>query len=401
MFTVQTLNKISLKGLDIFPRDMYETATEISNPDAILVRSAQMLDMELPGKLKAIARAGAGVNNIPIDRCTEKGIVVFNTPGANANAVKELVIASLLLSSRKIYSGIAWAQSLKGKGDEVSQLVEKGKNKFEGPEIKGKKLGVIGLGAIGVMVANSALSLGMEVIGYDPFISIDSAWELSRNVVKAASMEQVLSSCDYITLHIPFTNKTKGIISKDKFSIMKKGVRILNFSRGGLVVNPDLLEAIDNGTVASYVTDFPEDELLNNDSIITIPHLGASTPESEENCAVMAVRQLREFLENGNIKNSVNFPECELIQNTNIRLITAHDNIPNMVGQITTLLAGYKINIADMLNRHRDKIGYTIIDVESHISHEILEQIKSIDGVKMVRVIERTPNGLYTQNIDE
>lgn len=386
MFSIQTLNKISSRGLELLPRDNYEVATELSNPDAILVRSYNMHEMELNSNLKAIARAGAGVNNIPIDKCTEKGIVVFNTPGANANAVKELVLTSLFLSSRKIIGGITWTQSLKGKGDEISKLVEKGKSQFAGPEIKGKKLGVIGLGAIGVLVANDACALGMEVIGYDPFISIDSAWELESKVEKAASLDYLLSVCDYITIHVPFSDKTAGMINKDKFEIMKKGVRLLNFARGGLVVNKDLLEAIENGTVSCYVTDFPEEELLGNESIITIPHLGASTPESEENCAIMATSQLREFLEKGNIKNSVNFPDCELHM-SGTRIIVAHDNVPNMFGQITSLLAQNNINIGDMLSKHRNVIGYTILNVENSISDDIIEKLKAIKGVRMVRVI--------------
>jgi D-3-phosphoglycerate dehydrogenase / 2-oxoglutarate reductase len=388
MFTIQKLDKISSKGLDLLSTERYETATEISNPDAILVRSFKMLDMEFQKKLKAIARAGAGVNNIPIEKCSEKGIVVFNTPGANANGVKELVIASLFLSSRKINKGIAWCQTIKGKGDEVAKLVEKEKSQFEGPEIKGKKLGIIGLGAIGVMVANDAIALGMDVIGYDPFISIDNAWGLSSNVVKALSLDQLISTSDYITIHVPLDNKTKGMFNKDKFSLMKKGVRIINLARGGLIVNQDIIDAIDSGVVACYVTDFPEDELLGNDNIITIPHLGASTPESEENCAIMAAKQLREFLEKGTIKNSVNFPECELVSTGNTRLLVAHENIPNMVGQITTVLADNKINISDMLNRHKGNIGYTVIDIEASISEEIIEKISSIKDIKMVRVIE-------------
>ncbi|HQA57940.1 MAG TPA: 3-phosphoglycerate dehydrogenase family protein [Acetivibrio sp.] len=386
MFSIQTLNKISSKGLELLPRDTYEIATELSNPDAILVRSFNMHDMELNSNLKAIARAGAGVNNIPIEKCTERGIVVFNTPGANANAVKELVLASLFLSSRKINSGISWTQSLKGKGDEIASLVEKGKSQFAGPEIKGKKLGVIGLGAIGVLVANDACALGMEVIGYDPFISIDSAWELESKVEKAVSLDYLISTCDYITIHVPYNEKTSGMINKDKFELMKKGVRLLNFARGGLVVKEDLLKAIENGTVSCYVTDFPEEELLGNDKIITIPHLGASTPESEENCAIMAASQLREFLEKGNIKNSVNFPDCELPM-SGTRIIVAHDDVPNMFGQITSLLAQNNINIGDMLSKHRNKLGYTILNVEDSITNEIIEKLKAIKGVRMVRVI--------------
>lgn len=388
MFTIQTLNKISAKGLEIFPRDQYEIATEISNPDAIILRSFKMHDMELPPKLKAIARAGAGVNNIPIDKCTQRGIVVFNTPGANANAVKELVLAALLLSSRKIHAGISWAQSLKGNGSEVSALVEKGKSQFSGPEIKGKTLGVIGLGAIGVMVANDALSLGMNVIGYDPFISINSAWELSSNVAKASSLDHLLSISDYISIHVPFNENTSGMINKNTLKIMKKGVRILNFARGGLVDNKAVLEAIENGKVACYVTDFPEEELLGNEHIIAIPHLGASTPESEENCALMAASQLRDFLEKGNIRNSVNYANCELPFSGDTRIISAHDNIPNMLGQITTILAQNNYNIADMISKNKDKTGYTIVDINGKISKEIVEKIKAVSRINMVNVID-------------
>ncbi|PQQ66541.1 3-phosphoglycerate dehydrogenase family protein [Acetivibrio saccincola] len=388
MFTIQTLDKISAKGLELFPRDQYEIATEISNPDAIILRSTKIHDMELPPKLKAIARAGAGVNNIPIDKCTKKGIVVFNTPGANANAVKELVLAALLLASRKIHDGISWAQSLKGNGDQVPVLVEKGKSQFKGPEIKGKTLGVIGLGAIGVMVANDALALGMNVIGYDPFISINSAWELSSNVAKASSLDHLLSVSDYITIHVPFNENTNGMINKNTLKIMKKGVRILNFARGGLVDNKDILEAIENGKVACYVTDFPEEELLGNERIIAIPHLGASTPESEENCALMAASQLREFLEKGNVRNSVNYANCELPFSGDTRIISAHDNIPNMLGQITTILAQNNYNIADMISKNKDKTGYTIVDVNGKVSPDIIEKIKAVSGINMVNVID-------------
>ncbi|NJD03063.1 MAG: 3-phosphoglycerate dehydrogenase [Ruminiclostridium sp.] len=388
MYTVQTLNKISEKGLDMLQEDIYKISSETVSPDAILVRSANMLEMQLPDSLMAIARAGAGVNNIPVDKCTEQGIVVFNTPGANANGVKELVIASLFLSSRKIYHGIAWAQSLKGKGQEVGKLVEKGKSAFEGPEILGKRIGIIGLGAIGAMVANDTVALGMEVIGYDPYISVNSAWGLSRSVIRANSMDQIFSTCDYITIHIPLDSNTKGIINKDKFKLMKKGTRIINLARGGLVDNKDLLEAIGDGTVACYVTDFPEDELLGNDSIVSIPHLGASTLESEDNCAVMAVKQMKDYLEYGIIRNSVNFPECDLTANGNTRLIAAHLNIPNMVGQITTVLAESKINITAMVNRHKNGIGYDIIDIDGDIGDDVVKKIRAVEGVKMARIIK-------------
>jgi len=388
MYNVKLLNKISETGLSIFPEENYNISEDVENPDAILVRSCNMHDMELGSNLKAIARAGAGVNNIPIDRCTEKGIVVFNTPGANANGVKELVFAALFLSSRKIVQGINWAQSLKGQGDAVEAKIEKGKSSFEGPEIKGKKLGVIGLGAIGAMVANDAVALGMEVGGYDPFISVDTAWNLSREVIRETSLEHLLATSDYITIHVPLVDDTKGMINKEKIALMKKGVRIINLARGGLVVDDDILEALENGTVACYVTDFPNEKLLGNDKVITIPHLGASTPESEENCAVMAVKQIRDFLEKGIIRNSVNFPESVLELSKNTRLTITNINVPNMLGQFTSILAGNGINIDNMLTHHKGNIGYTIIDVESEISEDMIEKLKSIKGVINVRVIK-------------
>lgn len=387
MYKIQMLNKIANCGLDLLPKENYEISTEEANPDGILVRSANMLEMELPVNLKAIARAGAGVNNIPIEKCTEKGIVVFNTPGANSTGVKELVIAALLLSSRKITKGMEWVQTLKGKGDEIPKLVEKGKSQFEGPEIMSKKIGVIGLGAIGVMVANDCISLGMEVMGYDPYISVKAAWGLSSSVIRANSLEHLLSTCDYITIHVPLTSETKNTLNKEKFEIMKKGVRIINLARGGLVSNQDLLEAISNGTVACYVTDFPEEELLGVEEIIAIPHLGASTPESEENCAIMAANQMKDYLETGMIKNSVNFPDCDMLPTDKTRIITVHRNIPNMIGQMTTILAANKINIADMLTRHKDTIGYNVIDIEGELNEDVIGRIRAIDGVKTVRVI--------------
>ncbi len=388
MYNIKTLNSISETGLELLPKDEFTVSNEVQDPDAILVRSANMLEMEFGPNLKAIARAGAGVNNIPIDRCTEKGIVVFNTPGANANGVKELVIAALFMSSRRISQGINWAQSLKGKGDEVPKLVEKGKSQFEGPEIKGKRIGVIGLGAIGVMVANDAVSLGMEVIGYDPFISVNAAWGLSSSVIRATSLDQIMSTCDYITVHVPLGPETKGMFNKEKFAIMKKGARVINLSRGGLVVNKDMLDALEDGTVACYVTDFPEQDLLGNEKIIAIPHLGASTPESEENCAVMAANQLRDYLEKGIIKNSVNFPNCDMaVKPGCTRILTAHENVPNMVGQVTSILAANKVNIADMLTHHKNNIGYNMIDVDGKVTEDIYKSIKSIAGIKMVRII--------------
>ena len=390
MYKIQTLNKISAEGLANFPRDDYEIASEILNPDAILLRSADMHSMELPASVKAIARAGAGVNNIPVSAMSEKGIVVFNTPGANANAVKELVIAALLFSSRPVHKAADWAKTLAGKGDEIPELAEKGKSQFVGPEIKGKTLGVIGLGAIGAMVANTAISLGMDVIGYDPYISVVAAWSLSRAVHKAESLESLLSKSDYVSLHIPQTNDTKGFINTDRINMMKKGVRLLNFARGGLVVNKDVIAAIDSGKIAQFITDFTDEELLNNDKIICLPHLGASTPEAEDNCAFMAVDQLKNFLERGNIINSVNFPKTYLdapIPAGGTRLCIANKNVPNMVGQISTILADAKLNIEGMVNQNRADLAYNLIDVSCQVSADVVEKLKSIEGVINVRCI--------------
>ena len=346
-----------------------------------------MHDMSLPESLLAVGRAGAGVNNIPVQKCLEKGIVVFNTPGANANAVKELVIAGLLLSSRDIADGINFTGSLKGKGSEVPSLVEKNKNKFAGQEIFGKTLGVIGVGKIGVMVANSAIDLGMRVIGYDPFISVESAWGLSREVRRAEGLDTLLSNSDYISLHTPLTDTTRGVINAEKFSRMKKGVRILNFSRGGIVNNEDLSKAIKNGIVERYVTDFPDDELLNMEKVIAIPHLGASTEEAEGNCAIMVANQIRDFVENGNIKNSVNYPDCKLEQNSNFRLVVMNKNIPNMLGQISTILANSNINIVEMLNKSKGDYACNIIDMSNQPSKETIEAICNIEGIVRARVL--------------
>lgn len=397
MYKIQTLNKIAPEGLALLPRDNYEIASEILNPDAVLVRSADMLEMNIPATVKAIARAGAGVNNIPVPKCTEKGIVVFNTPGANANAVKELVIASLLFSSRPVLQAAEWAKGLAGKGDQIPDLAEKGKSQFVGPEIKGKTLGVIGLGAIGAMVANDAVALGMNVIGYDPFISVDAAWSLSRAVHKAESLDSLLAKADYLTIHVPQTNDTKGFINADKLRIMKKGVRILNFARSGLVNNADIIAAIEEGKVAAFVSDFSDEELLKNDKVICLPHLGASTPEAEDNCAFMAVNELMDFLENGNIVNSVNFPKCKIdgaIPAKGVRLCIANRNVPNMIGQITSILAGAKLNIASMTNQNRADVAYNLIDVEDKVSESVLANLRNIDGVISVRAIDGHTNGV-------
>ena len=386
MYAIQTLNKISSKGLDRLPREKFETATELTHPDAILVRSYKIQPEEISETVKAIGRAGAGVNNIPVDYCTEKGVVVFNTPGANANSVKELVLTGLFLSSRNINAGINWVQTLK-KDDEVARLVEKEKSRFSGPEIQGKKLGIIGLGAIGVLVSNAALSLGMEVTGYDPFISINAAWGLSPEVKKASSLDQLIADSDYISLHIPLTDKTRGIMDKNQFELMKDGTRLLNFARGGLVNNDSLKQAIEDGKISYYITDFPDGDLLGNPRIITIPHLGASSPEAEENCAIMASSQVRDFLETGKIVNSVNFPTCSMEYDGGYRLLIANRNIPNMVGQISTTLADNGKNILDMMNKHRDNIAYNIIDISGRADDSVLQKLSDIEGVVMVRQI--------------
>nr|AGS53021.1 D-3-phosphoglycerate dehydrogenase [uncultured bacterium contig00031] len=388
MFRIQTMNKISPLGLDIFPQDKYEIANDVPNPDAILVRSADLNSIEIPHSVLAIARAGAGYNNIPVKRCSESGIVVFNTPGANANAVKELALAALLISSRDIVGGINWVSSVVGKGN-VPELVEKEKSKYTGPEIRGKTLGVIGLGAIGVMVANDAVALGMEVIGFDPYISVDAAWNLSRKVARADTLEGIISKADYITLHIPLTDATKGFLDMEKFILMKKGARIVNLSRAALVKDKDVIEALESGILGAYVTDFPNAELLACKKVIGIPHLGASTPEAEDNCAIMAARQLMDYLETGAIRNSVNFSRCRLDQRSPHRLLVINRNIPNMVGQITTSLAGANINIQDLINHHCDEYGYNIIDTGQQIPASVLDQIRKVDGIIRVRYIER------------
>jgi D-3-phosphoglycerate dehydrogenase len=387
VFRIQTFNKISPPGLELFPRDNYEVASEILHPDAILVRSADLHSVAIPDSVKAIARAGAGYNNIPVGPCSDRGIVVFNTPGGNANAVKELVLAALFLSSRNILGGIGWSAGIANRADEVPDLVEMEKSRFEGPEIRGKTLGVVGLGAIGALVANDAVALGMEVIGYDPYISVDAAWSLSRQVVRADTLEGLLGKADYLTVHIPLTDTTRGLLNAEKLRFMKKGARIINLARGGLVNEADIIAALGLGRIACYVTDFPSAELLACPGAVCIPHLGASTPEAEDNCAVMAVRQLMDFLESGGIRNSVNFPRCRLDQRAPYRLLVANRNIPNMVGQITTMLAGENINITDLINHHKDDYAYNIIDTEQQIPGGLLEKLQNVEGIIRVRTI--------------
>ena len=386
MYKILCLNKVSPIGTDRLGAN-YEFSTDMQNPEGILVRSAAMHDMELPSELLAIARAGAGVNNIPIPKCSENGIVVFNTPGANANAVKELVLAALFMTSRKIVPAIDWAKTLKGNGKEVSKMVEKGKGAFAGPEIMGKKLGVIGLGAIGVLVANAAHRLGMQVYGYDPYLSVDAAWHLSSSVDKAASIEDIFTKCDYITVHVPLNDSTRGLIDADALAKMKDGVRILNFSRGELVDTAAILPALESGHVAAYATDFPDDALIGVENVLAIPHLGASTPESEDNCAVMAVDQIKDYLENGNITNSVNFPAISMPRDGHTRICIAHRNVPNTIGAFTAVCGEENINIENMLSKSRGDWAYTILDASGEIAPDIAEKLQALEPVVRARVI--------------
>ena len=387
MYQVKCLNKISPLGTSRLGEN-YHVGEDVENPDAILVRSAAMHDMEFNKNLLAIARAGAGTNNIPVERCVQEGIVVFNTPGTNANAVKELVIAALLLTSRKIVPGIEWAGTLKGKGDEVGKLVEKGKSSFVGPEIAGKTLGVVGLGAIGILVANAAEALGMKVMGYDPFLSVEGAWGLSSNTQRALTLEEIYANCDYISLHVPLTPDTKEMINAATIAQMKEHVRILNFARGDLVNNTDLLKALSDGKVAAYATDFPNDALLGVENVLAIPHLGASTPESEDNCACMAADEIKDYLENGNIKNSVNLPNVSMPrENGAKRVCIIHQNIPNMISTLTGVLANIGVNIENMQSKSKKEYAYTILDVTGNVNDDTVKAINDNDGIIFVRVI--------------
>lgn len=390
MYKIQTLNKISPVGLDRLPRDRYEAASSITDPDAILVRSQDMHNMTLSQTVKAVARAGAGTNNIPISELTQKGIVVFNTPGANANAVKELVMLALLVSSRPVLNANAWLKTLSGKGDEIPDLAEKGKSQFVGPELKGKTLGVIGLGAIGALVANLAIQFGMEVIGYDPFLSINAAWNLDHNVKHAETLDTVYAKADYITLHVPQTDDTKGMINAASIKTMKDGVRIIDLARGGLVNNADIIAALNSGKVSALVTDFAAEEFLNHEKVVCLPHLGASTPEAEENCAVMACNQLRDFLEKGNIVNSVNFPKTVVdtpIPCGGTRLCIAHKNVPDVISKFTTILGDAKLNISGMINQAKGELAYNIIDVDGVVPEDRLRELAGIEQVIKVRPI--------------
>ena len=387
MTEIKLLNKIGKAGVDRFDGAKYTLSEDAAAPAGILVRSAAMHEMAFGPELLAIARAGAGVNNIPLDRCSEQGIVVFNTPGANANGVKELALAALLLSSRKIDAGIAWAKTLKGQ-ESVEKLVEKGKSAFVGPELLGKTLGVIGLGAIGGLVANAAVGLGMQVVGCDPFITVNAAWSLSRAVRKADNYDEIYADADYIPIHVPSTPDTKGMINAETIAKMKDGVRIINLARGDLVDNAAVKAALASGKVACYVTDFPSDELLDVEGVIAIPHLGASTPESEENCASMAAAQLIDYLENGNIKNSVNYPATYMARSAANRIVVLHENVPTMLAQVLTVLSNDNINIENMVSCSKGNNACSLFDTDAKVSEKAAADIRAIQGVRRITVIE-------------
>jgi D-3-phosphoglycerate dehydrogenase len=387
MYKILTLNNISVKGLDRLPRDNYEIASEIQHPDAILLRSFKMHGMEIPASLKAVGRAGAGVNNIPVPEMSKRGIPVFNAPGANANAVKELVVAGMLLAARNICQGWDYARNLEGDDAALSKQVEAGKKDFVGFELPGRTLGVIGLGAIGVMVANTAVKLGMKVIGFDPQITVQSAWRLSADVQKAHSLDDLLAQSDMVTFHVPLVDATRHMINRERLGFMKKGVTLLNFARDAIVDQEAVVEGLNSGKVHAYVCDFPSNQLKGNSRVIALPHLGASTKEAEDNCAVMVADQVRDFLENGNIVNSVNFPEVIMPRSEGLRITIANANVPNMVGQISTAMANEKLNIIDMLNKSRGDLAFTLIDVDQSIPEAVLDKIRGIAGVLAVRVL--------------
>ncbi len=388
MYKVQTLNNISPLGLDRLPRDKYEVASDLNTPDAIMLRSFNMHDMDIPASVRAIGRAGAGVNNIPVDKLSKAGIPVFNAPGANANAVKELVLIGMLLAARNVVQAWDYTRALEGDDKSLNEKVEAGKKAYKGFELPGRTLGVIGLGAIGVKVANTALDLGMNVIGYDPQITVKNAWQLHSGVDQALSVDELLSKSDFVTLHVPLIDATRNLINADRIKLMRKGATVLNFARGGIVDDNAVKAALDDGKLHSYVCDFPSNNLKGNAKVIALPHLGASTDEAEDNCAVMIADQLRDFLENGNIVNSVNFPETVMPRMEGLyRIGVVNANVPNMVGQISTVLANHNLNIADLLNKSRGDIAYTLIDVESELPAAVLDEIAAIEGVLSVRAI--------------
>jgi hypothetical protein len=387
MKEILTLNPISDRIYDHLSKEEYSVSAQAKEPEGILVRSADMHEFSLPKSVMAVARAGAGTNNIPCAEYALKGVTVFNTPGANANGVAELVLGAMLLASRNLSQASAWVDTLNGMGSEVPKLVEKGKKAFVGHEIRGKKLGVIGLGAIGGLVANDAYNLGMEVLGFDTHLSVDAAWRLSRKIQKAACREQIFAECDVITLHVPLLDETRGIINKDSIATMKDGVMILNFARGELVNTADVIAALESGKISRYVTDFPCQELIGVRNAVLIPHLGASTPESEDNCAAMAAQELDEYLRLGNIKNSVNMPACELPWTGRTRICMIHKNIANMIGRITEIIAADNINISDMINKSRGDIAYTMIDIDSGAEQKLLDDLAGIPDMIRIRVL--------------
>ena len=386
MYKILTLNNISIKGLERLPREQYEVTSEASHPDAVLLRSFKMHDMDIPESVAAIGRAGAGVNNIPVDKMTRRGVPVFNAPGANANAVKELVLAGLLLASRNIYPAMQFAASLQGTDDEISKAVESGKKNYVGRELRGKSLGVIGLGAIGLRVANAASALGMKVVGYDPLISVENAWKLSRNIEQAVNLDHLFANCDTVSVHVPLIEATKGLVSKERIESMNDGGVIVNLARGGICDDQAVLSALDSGKLSGYVIDFPTGALLQHPKVIAFPHLGASTGEAEENCAIMVADQVRDYLEDGTITNSVNFPEANMPRGgSGCRVTVANENVPNMVGQVSTILANAGLNIADLLNKSRGDLAYTIVDLDGKIEEASLQALRDIDGVLSVR----------------
>ncbi|MFL2531643.1 MAG: phosphoglycerate dehydrogenase [Porticoccaceae bacterium] len=389
MHKIRTYNAISSKGLDRFPAEKYEVGSDLSEPQGFLLRSQKLHEEQVPQSLLAVARAGAGVNNVPVADYTDQGIVVFNTPGANANAVKELIVAGLLLASRDIYGGMNYVQGLThmDDGGEMGKLLEKEKKRFAGSEIMGKTLGVVGLGAIGSIIANLALDLGMDVVGYDPAISVEAAWQLSSQVERMDSLEALLAKSDFVTLHVPAIPATKHLINSETLSVMKSTAKILNFAREEIVSTEDMVKALDSGVIASYICDFPTPEFLGNPKIIAMPHIGASTAEAEENCAVMAANQLMDYIENGNIHNSVNFPPTRLARNSGSRLTFANQNVPKVLGSVLSILADFDLNVVDMVNKSRNEVAYNIIDVEGDISAEMLQKVEQVEGVIRVRAI--------------
>ncbi len=390
MYKILTLNNISLAGLERLPREQYEVASEIQHPDAILLRSFNMHDMEVPATVKAIGRAGAGVNNIPVDKMSRAGIPVFNAPGANANAVKELVIAGMLLACRNLCQAWEFARGLEGDDQAIHRQVEAGKKKFVGFELPGRTLGVIGLGAIGVQVANAALALGMQVIGYDPQITVERAWQMSSAVKQAQSVDHLLSEADFVTFHVPLIEATRHLVSAERIPLMKDNAVILNFARNGIVDDQAVCAALDSGKLYAYACDFPSNLLKQHPRVITLPHLGASTKEAEDNCAVMVAEQVRDYLENGNVTNSVNFPKVRMSRNGGYRLAVVNDNVPNMLGQISTAVAEAGLNIIDMINKSKGELAYTLVDVDAGIPDSVTSAIGAIDGVLSVRVIGGT-----------